>query len=287
MKIFCNNSKNIIIAITFAFVCLAGAGTAEAGCYQVCDPILAPCPSGYSVYNNQLYPWAPSPFGWACFPCGGYGCWLGAAWGHVGGSVCATGLLNGCIDIGPYIVGWNCYTRCDGEWSAWSACSATCGGGTQTRTCTNPAPLNGGANCVGPSSQACNTQACPAPVNGGWSDWSACSVTCGGGTQTRTCTNPAPANGGAPCSGASSQACNTQACCSPNFQDVCTPPNIDNIDCANTCGQTITVTPTCSRIDLNGCMAPTTCVGSCTPVTKICPACPLDTGAWREVSPQN
>jgi len=52
----------------------------------------------------------------------------------------------------------------------------------------------------------------PKPVNGGWSAWSACSATCGGGTQTRTCTNPAPANGGSNCSGSSSQACNTQAC---------------------------------------------------------------------------
>ncbi len=52
----------------------------------------------------------------------------------------------------------------------------------------------------------------PAAVNGGWSSWSSCSLSCGGGTQTRTCTNPAPSGGGASCSGASSQACNTQAC---------------------------------------------------------------------------
>ena len=47
-------------------------------------------------------------------------------------------------------------------WSAWSACSLSCGGGTQTqtRTCTNPPPSGGGAACVGPSSQSCNTQAC-------------------------------------------------------------------------------------------------------------------------------
>lgn len=56
-------------------------------------------------------------------------------------------------------------------------------------------------------------------INGGWSDWggwSACSVSCGGGTQTRyrTCTNPAPAYGGAGCSGSDSEtvSCNTQAC---------------------------------------------------------------------------
>jgi len=43
----------------------------------------------------------------------------------------------------------------------------------------------------------------PAPVNGGWSDWSDCV----NGSQSRTCTNPAPANGGADCQGPSTQAC--------------------------------------------------------------------------------
>ncbi|OGI62781.1 hypothetical protein A2818_00860 [Candidatus Nomurabacteria bacterium RIFCSPHIGHO2_01_FULL_40_12] len=32
------------------------------------------------------------------------------------------------------------------------------------------------------------------------------------GTQSRTCTNPPPSGGGAPCSGPSSQACSTGAC---------------------------------------------------------------------------
>ena len=60
----------------------------------------------------------------------------------------------------PYLV--------DGDYSDfgdWSVCSAECGGGTQTRTrtCTNPAPAHGGADCVGDSSETreCNTQACP------------------------------------------------------------------------------------------------------------------------------
>jgi Flp pilus assembly protein TadG len=60
----------------------------------------------------------------------------------------------------------------------------------------------------------CNTNCSspPSPQNGGWTDWSACSRTCGGGIQTRTCTNPAPINGGVPCSGPEVQSCNTEAC---------------------------------------------------------------------------
>ena len=57
----------------------------------------------------------------------------------------------------------------------------------------------------------------PAPVDGkvgAWSDWSACSAPCGGGTQTRT--RPVvtqPANGGAPLPALSeSRSCNPQAC---------------------------------------------------------------------------
>ena len=50
------------------------------------------------------------------------------------------------------------------EWTVWGTCSVTCGGGTEsrTRTCTNPVPQNGGAECTGPDteSQDCNTQAC-------------------------------------------------------------------------------------------------------------------------------
>ncbi|KAI8513894.1 hypothetical protein Bbelb_082180 [Branchiostoma belcheri] len=110
------------------------------------------------------------------------------------------------------------------DWSPWSACSVTCGVGTETRgrTCTNPAPANGGADCDGldQETQDCGTGVL-CPVDGNWTDWSpwsACSVTCGVGTETRdrTCTNPAPANGGADCDGLDqeTQDCDTGVICS-------------------------------------------------------------------------
>ena len=51
------------------------------------------------------------------------------------------------------------------DYGDWSTCSAECGGGTRTRsrTCTNPAPAHGGADCVGDSTETrdCNMQGCP------------------------------------------------------------------------------------------------------------------------------
>jgi hypothetical protein len=98
----------------------------------------------------------------------------------------------------------------DGVWTDWNSCNALCGTGTQTRSCTNPPPSGGGADCSGPTVQTCNTQSCP--VDGGWTDWGSCSASCDGGTQTRSCTNPSPSGGGDDCSGNSSQSCNTQYC---------------------------------------------------------------------------
>ncbi|XP_013411296.1 uncharacterized protein LOC106174328 isoform X10 [Lingula anatina] len=120
---------------------------------------------------------------------------------------------NDCSGLGPNSETQQCNTQgCPVNgglttWSSWATCNVTCGGGSQsrTRTCTNPVPQNGGADCVGDrlELQQCNTQGCP--VNGNyteWSNWSACSRTCGNGQQTRnrSCTNPAPANGGDDCS---------------------------------------------------------------------------------------
>jgi len=74
----------------------------------------------------------------------------------------------------------NFVSAVNGNWSVWSPCSASCGGGTQTRTCTNPAPSNGGADCSGANSQACNTDACDDPSDA--SSTGAASPGDGGGT---------------------------------------------------------------------------------------------------------
>ncbi|HEY7791402.1 MAG TPA: hypothetical protein VIC33_12855 [Vicinamibacterales bacterium] len=128
---------------------------------------------------------------------------------------------NGVCECQAGYSGADCQTAVSGQtpvdcqmsdWGAWGACSQSCGGGFQTRNrFVTTLPSNGGAACpVAVETQVCNIQPCP--VDGGWSAWSSCSVSCGGGEQTRTCTNPQPANGGQLCSGPSTQACNTQAC---------------------------------------------------------------------------
>ena len=53
------------------------------------------------------------------------------------------------------------------SWSAYSKCSASCGPGKQqrTRSCTDPLPAHGGADCsrLGPSVQVedCKIKECP------------------------------------------------------------------------------------------------------------------------------
>ena len=50
------------------------------------------------------------------------------------------------------------------------------------------------------------------PINGGWSEWGECSRTCGGGVKRRTCTKPAPKDGGQYCQGDNLEECNKETC---------------------------------------------------------------------------
>ncbi|MBI2141652.1 thrombospondin type-1 domain-containing protein [Candidatus Woesearchaeota archaeon] len=114
----------------------------------------------------------------------------------------------------------SCNTGCSGSSSASCWTSSNCGG-SKTRSCQADCTWGSYGSCSGGSScssceycdpgTGCATDSSK-NVNGGWSAWSACTVSCGGGTQTRTCTNPSPACGGSGCTGDSSQSCNTQSC---------------------------------------------------------------------------
>jgi len=52
------------------------------------------------------------------------------------------------------------------EWTKWTKCSKSCNKGVskRERSCTNPAPKNGGTECVGETEESkdCNTETCPA-----------------------------------------------------------------------------------------------------------------------------
>uniref|UniRef100_A0A8D0TL61 SCO-spondin n=1 Tax=Sus scrofa TaxID=9823 RepID=A0A8D0TL61_PIG len=114
---------------------------------------------------------------------------------------------DGCVDCGL------------APWSGWSSCSHSCGLGLafQRRELQRP-PLPGGS-CPPDRlrSRSCFVRACP--VAGAWAEWEAwgpCSVSCGGGhrSRRRSCVDPPPKNGGAPCPGASQEGapCGLQSC---------------------------------------------------------------------------
>uniref|UniRef100_M3ZF35 Semaphorin-2A n=1 Tax=Xiphophorus maculatus TaxID=8083 RepID=M3ZF35_XIPMA len=107
------------------------------------------------------------------------------------------------------------------SWETWSSCSQSCAKGyrTRRRTCSGPEGKSAPVACRGSpvEYQDCNVQACP--VKGAWScwsPWSQCSVGCGSGhyQRTRSCSSPAPANGGDICIGLHTEEalCNTHTC---------------------------------------------------------------------------
>ncbi|CAD7936457.1 unnamed protein product [Amoebophrya sp. A120] len=113
------------------------------------------------------------------------------------------------------------------EWSDWDDCSCSCNGIHARARYVSTYPLKGGKPCDGSLKEikSCNVDNCnikpttPAPsvdcALGSWSDWTSCSVTCGGGEQTRNrIVFTQPKYGGKICSGDLKEirGCNTEVC---------------------------------------------------------------------------
>ena len=76
-------------------------------------------------------------------------------------------------------------------WSAYGACSVSCGGGTQTRgrQCDNGIAGQPGCDGMATQERYCNGQVCP--HWSAWAEYGACSKSCDGGvaTRSRVCLN--------------------------------------------------------------------------------------------------
>ncbi|XP_064626790.1 A disintegrin and metalloproteinase with thrombospondin motifs adt-1-like isoform X3 [Lineus longissimus] len=90
------------------------------------------------------------------------------------------------------------------QWGDWQQCDKTCGGGKQSRTRKCKPEMYGGKPCQGSATEERNCAEDPCPVDGywkPWTDWTDCSVSCGGGTQNRSRECVPGKYGGSNCSG--------------------------------------------------------------------------------------
>jgi len=103
-------------------------------------------------------------------------------------------------------------------WGAWTACTASCGGGKQQRVRdrTHTAEHNG-AQCPGAPTMtmACSTHPCPIDCEvKEWTEWGNCTEECGGGERGRVKSILIPVqHGGSPCPATEENGtCNEDAC---------------------------------------------------------------------------
>lgn len=119
---------------------------------------------------------------------------------------CPSFCKNGkCTTTRQCFAGRKCQTDCKvSDWKPVTSCSKSCGGGKRTmERSVLVAAKNGGDACPALKTEHdCNVDACPIDCTvSGWSDYSACSTTCGGnGVMIRTRLTVSTAkNGGAAC----------------------------------------------------------------------------------------
>ncbi|XP_078700931.1 coadhesin-like [Branchiostoma floridae x Branchiostoma belcheri] len=168
------------------------------------------------------------------------------------------------------------------KWSSWGDCTKSCGGGEQRRGRKCQGWADGAAGCEGSSEETrtCNDNDCPKDgVWGPWSDWGACSVTCGAGVERRTRGCVGPANGGKDCHGDREE---TRRCSKK-------PCPVDGVweewgeweQCTETCGSGV-------QSRLRNCRGPThggrECKGENIQLQPCSNGpCPVD-GSWKEWS---
>uniref|UniRef100_A0A0N5AHH2 PSI domain-containing protein n=1 Tax=Syphacia muris TaxID=451379 RepID=A0A0N5AHH2_9BILA len=130
------------------------------------------------------------------------------------------------------------------NWGSWGSCSASCGGGIQSRTRQCIKVTGQTMDCAGASTEQRNCNPQPCCKWSEWSAWSGCSVTCGEGLSVRhrqcSCSQG--------CQGESMQ---QQTCSSPSCQPACDP------GCGTGC---CTISISCSS-----CLPSQPCASTCYP----------------------
>jgi len=194
----------------------------------------------------------------------------------------------------PFLGCWY-YPVVNGGWSGWGGCSASCGGGTQYRSCNNPTPAYGGADCSGPASQSCNTQPCDNGCAASTCYPGACWNSYAWVTGTKLCDN-----------GCANSICTDKTC----WNSYATVSGNKPINMAYTCSYTDSLNcslySNCSQMNVKiaGCGGVRGCDGVSVynlPVSqcvangtacgnyndKLCPGCQLKvkSGGWIEVAP--
>nr|XP_026693109.1 thrombospondin type-1 domain-containing protein 7A isoform X2 [Ciona intestinalis] len=170
----------------------------------------------------------------------------------------------------------NCPIDCQVcQWSTFGLCSASCGGGTKTRsrTVTTPAQHGGQACPALTDTQSCNNNNCPIDCQvGQWTTFCPCSASCGGGTKTRSRTVTTPAqHGGQACPALTdTQSCNNNNC--PIDCQVNTWGEWGACDTANNCRRQRTTTvkipasnggKPCNLTQVEDCQIPDVCDLEC------------------------
>lgn len=230
-----------------------------------------PAPVTSQSCNTQAcvtYTWEQSGFGTCSAACGGGTQTQSVICQDSTGKMVADSFCSGTKPATSQVCNPQACLTYNWTQSGFGACSATCGGGTQTQTVLckdNLGHTVDNSLCTGvmpATTQTCSTQAC---VTYSWKQlgWSACSAACGGGTQTQSviCQD---SNGNtvdnAYCASipmpATSQACNTQAC-KPNCNAAIARASycpINGTYCGATCtGETTACTVTGTQcINMSG-----------------------------------